>query len=75
MHGVVVQEMVQYVNIVWIGLKVRFKENKNKTNKKIYNKSIGKRGGRDQRNKGGRERTVVITTKLGVSASSRMLRG
>ena len=39
------------------------------------NKSIDKREGGDQRNEGGRERTVVLTTKLGISTSSHMLRG
>ena len=41
----------------------------------IKNKSIDKREGGDQRDERGRERTVVLTTKLGVSASSHMLRG
>jgi len=49
-----------------------FRANRNKTKK---NKSIDKREGGDQRNEGGRERTVVLTTKLGVFASSHMLRG
>ena len=52
---------------MWNGLKVGFKENKNKP-RKINNKSIDKREGGDQRNEGERERAVVITTKLGVSA-------
>ena len=59
---------------MWNGLKVGFRENKNNV-KKINNKRIGKREGGDQRNEGGKEIVVVIITKLGVSMSSRMLRG
>ena len=58
---------------MWNGLKVGFKKNKNKTKNK--NKSIDKREGGDQRNEGGRKRAVVITTKLGIPASTHMLRG
>jgi hypothetical protein len=53
-------------------LSVGFIANKIKIKK---TKSMNKREGGDQRNEGGRERAVVITTKLGVSASSHMLRG
>lgn len=54
------------------GLIIGFNANNNKTKK---NKGINNNEGRDYRNERGRERIVVITTKLGVPASSRMLRG
>ena len=52
-------------------MRVRFKANKNKTKN---NKNIDKREGGDQRNEEERKIVVVITTKLGVFASSHMLR-
>ena len=57
---------------MWNGLIVWFQTNKNKTKK---NKIIDKREGGDQRNEGGRKKTMVIITKLGVFATSYMLKG